>query len=297
MRFFVYKILFFSISLIILSLVADLFVFPENNNVMGFKNHSIQDREPNLEILIMGNSHTYFGLNPSFINYSTFNLANKSRKLETDLFLLKKILDQLDKLKVVIVPISYYTLFTEKIGTQEKRLYYNFFKLNEYNQGFFNNSLLLNEPFNELIDDFFIENIKVSNDGWRANANNYKFDALITKEKIGNIKERLGRNNIIKKNLGYLQEIVNLCDVNRIKLLLLLPPYHPDFYKYSNEKYEVKIKNLLGKVNLKTTTIFDGREFRINDDIYYENIDHLNIKGAEVLSIKLDSILKKMLDE
>jgi hypothetical protein len=248
------------------------------------------------EVLILGNSHAFFGINPEVLSKRAINVANKSRKLETDYFILKKNIKNLSGLKFLILPISSYTLFTEHISKEEKRLYYNFHGLKEYNQGLFNNLLIVHEPFKELVEDAIFKTTEISKSGWRANGNEYIYDKKIIKERVGNIEERLSRKNTIEKNTNYLLKIIKLCDDNTIKLILLLPPYHPDFYKYTNDAYDIKIKEIVSKINLKSAIMIDSRIFKITQNAFYENVDHLNKNGAILFSKKIDSILNSIVN-
>ena len=289
MKLFLRKFFYKSGALLFLLLIMEVYLFSKNTNVMSVKYRLLKDK--NIEILVLGNSHTFFGLNPVYFKKKTINLANKSRKIETDYFILKNNLEVMQNIKAVIVPISHYTLFTEKISEAEKRLYYNFYKLNEYDQGVFNNSLLIHESFKELIDDAISKTTNISNSGWRANDQKYQFDKKIIDERIGDINEKLSRKLTIEKNSYYLKKIIDLCENKKVQLLLLLPPYHPDFYKYTNHRYNEKIKKILKNIDLKSSSLFDSELFKITEDIYFENIDHLNKNGAMLFSKNIDSLI------
>ena len=88
MKLFLSKLLLYFLLTFIFLLVLDFFVFPQNTNVMSVKNDLLKSE--NTEILVLGNSHTFFGINPDFIKRTTINVANKSRKLEVDYFILRK---------------------------------------------------------------------------------------------------------------------------------------------------------------------------------------------------------------
>mgnify|MGYP000576370769 CR=1 FL=1 len=289
MKLFVIRLFGYTTLLFLLLGALDFFVFPKNTNVMSIKNTLLKDKTA--EVLVLGNSHTFFGLDPALFTKKTINIANKSRKIESDYFILKNNLKALQKIKVVIVPISHYTLFTENISQEEKRLYYNFYELEEYNQGIFYNSLVLNESFKELVDDAISKNTRISNLGWRANDDKYKFDKKIIDKRVGNIEERLSRKLTIEKNSYYLKKIINLCHNNKIQLFLLLPPYHPDFYTYSNHRYNKKNKSILKTLDLKSSLLIESDVFKIVEDKYFENIDHLNKNGAILFSKKIDSLI------
>lgn len=59
--------------------------------------------------LILGLSHTYYGLMPDSLGPGTFNLANVTQPPDYDLALLRQYIDSMPGLQRVIVPISYCT--------------------------------------------------------------------------------------------------------------------------------------------------------------------------------------------
>ena len=64
----------------------------------------------NLEVLAMGSSHGYYGILADCLGRPAFNLAAVSQSHYYDRALLEKYLGQLPRLKLVILPISYFSL-------------------------------------------------------------------------------------------------------------------------------------------------------------------------------------------
>ena len=155
MKKFIYKISFLIIVVGVIFIFFELFVFPYNNNQMRMKSQLLNTKKDS-EILVLGNSHTFFGINPDESIFKMINIANKGRKLETDFYILKKYIKNFNNLSYVIIPISHYTLIAGELSIDEKRLYYQFYDLKKYKQGFFDNYLLFNEPFKELVDGIFL---------------------------------------------------------------------------------------------------------------------------------------------
>lgn len=77
--------------------------------VYSYKNAWMERHGEGVNTLILGSSHTYFGIKPELLGDSVFNLANASQTLEYDLALLERYEPVLKNLKRVIVPISYFT--------------------------------------------------------------------------------------------------------------------------------------------------------------------------------------------
>ncbi|WP_165730507.1 hypothetical protein [Polaribacter sp. 20A6] len=284
--------------IVCLFIILDLFVFPNNKNTYNYKAGLLQNKD--VEVLISGNSHLGFGvLADSVSNFNAVNIATKARELNTDIDLLINNVENREKLKAVLIPISYYSLFGELNAINEyhkgqMRLYYNFFKIKKYDQGVLKNSLIINEPFRELMNDSyflsFMKKQKVSKKGWRANNTLFVKDPDIIK-KLKRLEVSVKNNSLIEKNINRIKKLNAKCKANNVKLILVLPPYSKYFYSLTNYKYSKIIHKILSK-NLKDIEVIEALDFMSTDLVFYENSDHLNVKGAKVFTKKLDSILK-----
>ena len=91
--------------------------------------------------------------------------------------------------------------------------------------------------------------------------------------------------------LSYIDSIINLCQDNKIELILVGSPVHKDYYKrippdvidrFDFEKNKLKNQGLL---------VIDLTNDFYPDD-YYLNTDHLNKKGSSRFSAEILKILK-----
>lgn len=80
-------------------------------NSYRYKHEWILENAQEIEYLIMGSSHTYYGIAPSEFFPNSFNLANISQNPEYDLLLLKRYAPLCKNLHTIIIPVSYFTLF------------------------------------------------------------------------------------------------------------------------------------------------------------------------------------------
>lgn len=96
-----------------------------NNYVVKTKN--IQERYDDIEVLILGNSHTFYGLNPVYFDKSTFNMSNISQTLYFDKLIFERHFKNLKKLKYVIFNVEY-TVLSQVDNTSEdvwRKYYYH----------------------------------------------------------------------------------------------------------------------------------------------------------------------------
>lgn len=298
MKLFLKNSLILSVIIICLFFILDTFVFPNNKNTYSYKQSLLQNKD--VEVIVSGNSHLGFGvLADSIFSFNTVNIATKARELNTDIDLLIDNIRDRKKLKALLIPISYYSLFSElnvanDYHQDQMRLYYNFFKIKKYDQGFFGNSLLLNEPFRELMDDSyflsFMKKRRVSDKGWRANGNLFMKDSNII-GKLQRLEANISNMPLVEKNINRIKELNTECIANNVKLILVLPPYSAYLYSLTDYKYNKIIHKIISE-KLTDIKVVDALDFMPTDLEFYENSDHLNVKGAKLFTKKLDSILK-----
>lgn len=302
MKKFTYKIGLILLVVLLLFSLLEFLVFPFNKNSYSDKYDLLKDT--NTEVIIGGNSHLRFGIVADSIEYPSINIANKGRELEVDVAILtKENLADKKNLKAIIIPISYYTLFKEMNNSEyfesQKRLYYQYYHIEKYSQGFIKNRLIVNEPYRELLDDSFLlpfnNKSKFSKKGWRANNVSFQTDegANGIQSKLDSLDRALLDENTLNKNIARLQELITLCESLKVKLYLIIPPYSSYYFDISKGKYNKLISFYLEKhITSDAVKIIKSNDFMSTDLAYYENSDHLNVKGALLFTQKIDSILK-----
>lgn len=81
------------------------------DNPYKFKHEWMSRNAGDVEILVLGSSHTYYGINPALFDSKAFNLANVSQIFHYDYVLLTQYAGLYDSLKTVILPVSYFSFF------------------------------------------------------------------------------------------------------------------------------------------------------------------------------------------
>ncbi len=108
MRRFLRNIVIFS-AIIVALLCAGELVVRNMPTSYSYKNGWILSRGSDVSTLILGSSHTYYGLRPDCMADSVFNLANVSQNVDYDFLELKHYASQMPNLRRIIIPISYFT--------------------------------------------------------------------------------------------------------------------------------------------------------------------------------------------
>jgi hypothetical protein len=80
-------------------------------NSASWKRERLHAIASEVDTLILGSSEAYYGIEPRHLSGTAFNLANTSQSLYYDQQLVEKVLGELPRLRRVIVPVSYFTLY------------------------------------------------------------------------------------------------------------------------------------------------------------------------------------------
>ena len=118
------KIVVFLLPVIIVWLGIELFyrIVPTN---YSYKATQLATEYQDSEVLLFGNSHVLYGLNPKYFTKRTYNAANVSQSLYFDELIFNQYIDKLPEVEAVVLSVSYFSL-SQIDGTSEDawRKYY-----------------------------------------------------------------------------------------------------------------------------------------------------------------------------
>ena len=94
-------------------------------NQIGAKKHLLEQQNHETRVLILGSSHSYYGILPAILGKPAFNLSSFSQTLYYDDALLNRCLETLPSLELVILPVSYFSMESQlDEGIERWRSYY-----------------------------------------------------------------------------------------------------------------------------------------------------------------------------
>jgi hypothetical protein len=265
-------------------------------NDYQLKKEYIEQNASEINTLILGSSHTFYGLNPDYFSKKTFNAAYVSQSLNLDYELLNSYESKLKNLKSVVIPISYFSLFetletdVEKWRIKNYVIYYGLENKYQFKDNFetLNNDIKLNVK--KAVKYYFLNQsfITSSNLGWGTNFNS-KNKKEFNGERTAK-KHTVKNYNLYKENLNTLRKIITLCKKKKISVLFITTPTHQSYFKNLNKKQLEKtiktIHNLVKKhPNCNYLNLLKSKEFT-NEDFY--DADHLNEIGAKKLSLLIN---------
>lgn len=261
----------------------------------------MQKHAEDVKCIILGSSHTFYGIRPEFFKDKAFNLANVSQGLEEDLFLLKYWNDRYNNLKTVVYPISFYTWFSHGLeaGSESYRCrYYKIYMDCDLYPDF--------SLYNLELSDFrtakgkLIKMLRPYTDpgyddyGW---GNTYKLsgkdmytwnDGTEAKDAVERHKAKNWEN--IDCNYSQMSELADFCKTYGIQLVLITTPCWNTYYNHLNKGQLKKMYDLTYQFQKEyNLTYFDYmKDSRFVADDFYDS-NHLSDVGA----VKFSNILDK----
>jgi hypothetical protein len=97
----------------------------------GYRNKraSLERQLDSVEVLVLGSSHAYYGVDPNCLSLRTYNLAYVFQSPYYDTRLVLKYLDRMPRLRLVLMDVNYISLWYELADTKESwrdYFYYHF---------------------------------------------------------------------------------------------------------------------------------------------------------------------------
>lgn len=301
MKRFILKTLLLLLPIVIVAASMEYLLRRIPNDYIYKKNY-LDEHSEEIQILILGSSETYFGIDPAYFPQNTFNACYVSQSLDLDYEIFCKYQKRFEHLKIIILPISYHTLWGKlKNGVESWRmknyaLYYgiNTKSLSDHSE-LLNGKLGIN--FQRLYNYYWEkkDDMSCSELGWGTSF----------KSEIVNDLEETGRTaalrhtyhnicseeneKVLTENMEILNSFAELCNQKNAKLLLITVPVYQSYRKNMNEEQLNKM--------IETMTDFTAKHPNCQYINWLENPDfvardffdgnHLNDTGAKKLSEKL----------
>lgn len=302
MNKFLKKILIFIIPLIIIAVVLE-FAIRRIPNDYAYKNDYLRENAKDIEVLFMGSSHAYYGINPKYIDVNSFNAAHVSQSLDYDYKILEKYDEEFDNLRVIAIPISYFSLFSiledgsEFWRSKNYFLYYDLdiskdlkYRSEIFGESGFSNAIKLYNYYLRSKDAIACTDLGFgfrSSDLEQINLN----ETAITAAERHTQTERLDWQNSIET----INRITDFAKVKGANVLLYTPPaYHTYVSNLNKEQLKITINTAM-EIDIKHNNVvylnlLEDSRF-LKEDFY--DADHLNGLGAEKLTkILYEEMLK-----
>lgn len=319
MKRFITKIIAFLLAPLLFILSMD-FYLRDINTTYKDKYINLLRNKDKIELLILGNSHANYAINPYYISdFYAFNIANVRQQIYFDRRITTKALDHgFQKLKYVFISADYHSLITSSQGPRNNWSYYANgieYKNQDYSKA-------KTSPFiwgytpkvafsfikNDIRAKFLVGNTRIPSDIAKGVAlNDTLYSGFIglngTQHGSFNNSSYLDRANSFRENphdternevIADLGEFIVYLKNRNIEPILISSPTYKEYNTFLNEKQLEKNEKDLDSIsynfNIQYWSFYNDSRF-FKEDFY--NQDHLNKKGAEKFSKILSQLLKE----
>lgn len=303
---FILKFTLFLIPIISLLLFIEL-KLSKRQSVYHIQKYQLEKNISKIDILILGNSHAFEGINPQQLSENAFNLAGSGQDFTIDLLLLKKYIHKLANLNYVIIPISYHSFFYKiedspidknRIGFYKKVYGINLCNNNNISNLFWIPQYGLKESFYYTFEKSNNENFLMTNGHIQYSINSNDYLAVTNQKKANknlNVYHKLMNVELFDYNYIKLVSIIELLKNKNITPVLVSIPTYKTYYNNLQPLYKEMMTNGISKLcsqyNLSYLNFLDSPNYKATD---FRNSNHLNSRGAIKFSKELHFDLKKL---
>lgn len=303
-KYFYKTIIFITIFviLIFLSNLSYYYIVIKNTNLYKNQKQFEELYNDDLNIIFFGDSFPALAVNPEYIQNS-FNYAVPGERYDQTFYKVKSVLSRKSQVKTIVLP--YDTHAFSRIDSDNNRYHYiwywsNFIPANELEKitGKSKIKLTVNKylPFvgngKDYITVFLLNEKTEMYKGWQKNYNTTQ-PVISSSQGNNGITEQIIRNDLIKSFM----DTIRYAEENNKTIILIK---YPNLTAAINGKEDDKSKIFYSRMDneikkIKNIHILDYRNFS-KDNNLFSDPNHLNYRGAEIFSKKLNNDLKKAIN-
>lgn len=306
MKYFLRRSIFFILPGVLFLCILEINLAKSEFSYSVQKNQ-LEASADSVEVLILGPSYSFTGLNPRLFSHSAFNLSNNNQDIYYDFKLLEKYEPCLKKLKIVVFNIGYQTLDHQLSsgnteGRKRESFYKRFYDIPRKNSKSYpvDHSFLLNLGFKQGIEH---NKNKISRSivkGWYENVDKIVFSE-IEENPVTIVRQKLSAQNEINsdltnQNIEFLNQAVRLCEKKGIKILLCFDPVTSFYRNNINQlKYNYiveKLERISDDQDVFFLNLFDDPVFSDSD---FSDMHHVNSSGSVKFSLSVNTMVEQIL--
>jgi hypothetical protein len=300
MKKFTIEILIFLLPLILPVIIME-FLLRQIPNDYIYKKEYLNNNSDKIEILVLGNSHSFYGLNPMYCSQNCFNASHITQSLDLDLEILKKYEPNWSKLKVIILPISYFSLI-ESLETSSESwriknylIYYGIGTskaLGDHTEMLSNN---LTANIIRIISYYIKGNSAISCSalGWGVSYNSKNAKDLVETGIEAAERHTIKDYKFFDQNVSSLKSIIEFGRRHNIQIVLFTPPAYETYTNNLNKEQLNRTIETAENIsrqfdNCLYINLLENESFSESD--FYDS-DHLNEFGAKKLTLLIDKLI------
>jgi hypothetical protein len=277
------------------------FLLRQIPNDYKYKKKYLDKNSDKIEILFLGNSHSFFGINPIYCTQNCFNASYITQSLDLDLEILKKYEQNWSKLRIVVLPISYFSL-CESLETSSEswriKNYIIYYRIST-SKAFKDHTEVLSNNLSvnlRRITSYYIKGksaISCSALGWGVTYNSKNAKDLVETGKEAAKRHTIKDFKYFNENVSTLKSIIEFGQRYNIKIVLFTPPAYETYVANLNkEQLKKTIQTAENMSNqFDNCFYFNFLENKSFSELDFYDADHLNEIGAEKLTLLIDKLI------
>lgn len=299
MKQFILKILLFIFPAFVYSIIAILFMpyflslsnGPSTKQQITYSFNNASNLE--YELLILGNSRTYRGINPEKLSYTSFNFSHDNDSYNQIYYKLKYLIDVEKDIKYLILGLDYFQ-FSFKSDT--RNYVYADFLDNKYMDDFEESSVFVKKM------DYYFSNInpkKILSLYPKENKPFLRENGQYIKPGFANETDTITRDmNRLDFQIKYFDRILSLCDKKSIKVFIVnLPTRQNELNSYTNNEIDEFDNFIKSYVDNKYVFYLNFSKFEGFTTKDYTDITHFNENAANHFTEILNKKIMGIIDE
>lgn len=273
-------------------------------NDYSYKNNYLTNNATNIEVLVLGSSHSLSSINPEYFSKISFNAAHSSQSLYYDYLIFQKFRSNLKNLKILIIPISYFSLFYQLKDGADNWIIKNYSIY--YDIG--HNSVVPNLEFaNEKpilifkrLKKYISPNSKTINVSKLGYGLSYSNNASLDIHDTGLLAAKRHTKDsyeYLDMNLELLNQIVIDSNQIGVEVILFTPPAYSSYTNHLSPRQKSLMYTSINKLvhshqNVRYYSFLEDKRF-LRDD--FNDADHLNEAGAKKMTGIMNKIVTDLL--
>lgn len=250
------------------------------------------------DLIFLGNSRIYRGLNPDFFNIKAYNFAHDNDSFNQSYYKLLYLKNNNKLPKYIVLGVDYFEF--SFLANERNTIYQKYFSENYMNDYSLSNKFNIRHKLKTEQNQLNVRGMclikKILNEKnnsiptLKDNGQYIKYSKASSNDKVTR------ESNILDIQLNYFNEILNFCHKENIYVFLIMPPTRQkELNNYNKQTIDSFNKLFNSKSNSKVYywNFSQEKSFSLND---FQDITHLNIEGADKFSILLNKQITNTLN-
>jgi hypothetical protein len=299
MRLFLIELVVFVLPIFFIGIVLE-FMIRNVPTDLKLKVNYLDRNAKSIKVLVLGNSHSYYGINPKYFDKKGYNCAYVSQSLKLDKLIFGEYIGLFDSLEYIVWGISsfspYYELekSPERWRTKDYVLNYHIKTHNLKDRFFLLNSrlpIIFRKILRYKIFGAYECSMEELGNGIRVNTTNLDCS---NSGKIAAQRHNTNDESNRISNYRNITDVIKLADSLKIQVLLITLPTLKKYQQYLDRNFIMKTDSFCTKMGENYTNVLylNYSNDTTFAESYFSDADHLNEDGAKKMSIKINQLIK-----